>query len=76
MSAEAGHNYTFGSPRGGWPSFGPDGRRVREDAGGDGTMPDAAAADDPAAAGPRTQDTTEAGIGAPRPAEEAIPGPS
>lgn len=24
-----GHNYTFGSPAGGWPTLGPDGKRVR-----------------------------------------------
>lgn len=27
---DAGHNYTFGSPSPGWPTFGPDGKVVRE----------------------------------------------
>ncbi len=32
MRPEPGHNYTFGSPSkaGGWPTFGPDGKIVRE----------------------------------------------
>lgn len=28
---EDGHNYTFGSPKKGWPKFGPDGRIVKEE---------------------------------------------
>lgn len=25
------HRYDWSAPRGGWPSFGPDGKRIRED---------------------------------------------
>lgn len=27
-----GHKDRFGSPSGGWPQFGPDGKRIREEA--------------------------------------------
>ena len=30
-SADDGHNYTFGAPKKGWPSFGPDGKIVRDE---------------------------------------------
>lgn len=29
--AEGGHTYEFGPPRGGWPSFDADGKRIRDD---------------------------------------------
>ena len=30
---EHSHRYEFGAPRGGWPRFGPDGTRIREEEG-------------------------------------------
>lgn len=32
MSTEDGHKYRFGPPATGWPSFGPDGKRITEPA--------------------------------------------
>ena len=26
-----GHKYKFGGPSGGWPQFGPDGKRIRDE---------------------------------------------
>ena len=42
MSAEAGHRYKFPAPSKGWPTFGPDGKIVRETAPDAGcvTLPD------------------------------------